>query len=161
MATSAACDVVIGAGSYPGSRKPNSGVRSLISSSTNVTTANATPAEPARPSHAADHWPPHRSIGASNVAARTVAADDRGRREHLLVEARLADDERRPVQPGRRAGTYHHPESGARGKKGGVQDPQGCYGEETLDFEAVHSMAPGANIVYSVPRTTTRTSTLP
>jgi subtilase family serine protease len=38
-------------------------------------------------------------------------------------------------------GTYHHPES----KK---QDPQGWYGEETLDVEAVHGMAPGANIVY-------------
>ena len=38
-------------------------------------------------------------------------------------------------------GTYHHPESLA-------QDPQGWYGEETLDVEAVHGMAPGANIVY-------------
>jgi len=27
--------------------------------------------------------------------------------------------------------------------------PQGWYGEETLDFEAVHSMAPGAYILYS------------
>jgi len=39
-------------------------------------------------------------------------------------------------------GTYHHPE---RGQK---QDPQGWYGEETLDVEAVHAMAPGAKIVY-------------
>lgn len=39
-------------------------------------------------------------------------------------------------------GTYHHPESGKK------QDPQGWYGEETLDVEAVHGMAPGANIVY-------------
>lgn len=39
-------------------------------------------------------------------------------------------------------GTYHHPE---RGQK---QDPQGWYGEETLDVEAVHGMAPGAKIVY-------------
>lgn len=39
-------------------------------------------------------------------------------------------------------GTYHHPE---RGQK---QDPQGWYGEETLDVEAVHGMAPGANVVY-------------
>ena len=39
-------------------------------------------------------------------------------------------------------GTYHHPE---RGQK---QDPQGWYGEETLDIEAVHGMAPGANIVF-------------
>jgi subtilase family serine protease len=39
-------------------------------------------------------------------------------------------------------GTYHHPE---RGQK---QDPQGWYGEETLDVEAVHGMAPGADIVF-------------
>ena len=38
-------------------------------------------------------------------------------------------------------GTCHHPE---RGQK---QDPQGWYGEETLDVEAVHGMAPAANIV--------------
>src|SRR5262249_18377341 len=28
-------------------------------------------------------------------------------------------------------------------------DPQGWYGEETLDVEAVHAIAPGASIVYS------------
>ena len=39
-------------------------------------------------------------------------------------------------------GTYHHPERGM------MQDPQGWYGEETLDVEAVHGMAPAANIVY-------------
>ena len=39
-------------------------------------------------------------------------------------------------------GTYRHPE---RGQK---QDPQGWYGEETLDVESVHTMAPGANVVY-------------
>lgn len=39
-------------------------------------------------------------------------------------------------------GTYHHPEQGQK------QDPQGWYGEETLDVEAVHGMAPAANIVY-------------
>lgn len=39
-------------------------------------------------------------------------------------------------------GTYHHPEAGLK------QDPQGWYGEETLDAEAVHGMAPAANIVY-------------
>jgi subtilase family serine protease len=39
-------------------------------------------------------------------------------------------------------GTYHHPERGLK------QDPQGWYGEETLDVEAVHGMAPDANIVY-------------
>ncbi|MFL5628768.1 MAG: hypothetical protein ACJ788_24570, partial [Ktedonobacteraceae bacterium] len=39
-------------------------------------------------------------------------------------------------------GTYRHPERGLK------QDPQGWYGEETLDVEAVHGMAPAANIVY-------------
>ena len=39
-------------------------------------------------------------------------------------------------------GTYNHPE------KGIAQDPQGWYGEETLDIEAVHGMAPAAKIVY-------------
>ncbi len=39
-------------------------------------------------------------------------------------------------------GTYHHPERGLK------QSPQGWYGEETLDVEAVHGMAPGADIVF-------------
>ena len=39
-------------------------------------------------------------------------------------------------------GTFRHPERGMK------QDPQGWYGEETLDVEAVHGMAPGANIVF-------------
>lgn len=39
-------------------------------------------------------------------------------------------------------GTYRHPERGMK------QDPQGWYGEETLDVEAVHGMAPNAKIVY-------------
>jgi len=38
-------------------------------------------------------------------------------------------------------GTYRRPENVR-------QDPQGWYGEETLDVEAVHAMAPGAKIVY-------------
>jgi subtilase family serine protease len=38
-------------------------------------------------------------------------------------------------------GVYNIPE-------GPIQDPQGWYGEETLDVEAVHGMAPDANIVY-------------
>jgi subtilase family serine protease len=38
-------------------------------------------------------------------------------------------------------GVYNIPENRA-------QDPQGWYGEETLDVEAVHGMAPDANIVY-------------
>src|SRR5437762_6810038 len=38
-------------------------------------------------------------------------------------------------------GTYNRPQNPR-------QDPQGWYGEETLDVEAVHGMAPNANIVY-------------
>jgi subtilase family serine protease len=38
-------------------------------------------------------------------------------------------------------GTFRRPQNPA-------QDPQGWYGEETLDVEAVHGIAPGANIVY-------------
>ena len=38
-------------------------------------------------------------------------------------------------------GTYNRPENPR-------QDPQGWAGEETLDVEAVHTMAPGANITY-------------
>jgi subtilase family serine protease len=38
-------------------------------------------------------------------------------------------------------GTFRRPENPK-------QDPQGWYGEETLDIEAVHGMAPGAKIVY-------------
>ena len=41
-------------------------------------------------------------------------------------------------------GTFHHPESGGKNK----QDPQGWYGEETLDIEAVHGMAPAAKVVF-------------
>jgi subtilase family serine protease len=43
-------------------------------------------------------------------------------------------------------GTYNRPEAVNHRKV--VQDPQGWYGEETLDVEAVHGMAPGANIVF-------------
>lgn len=38
-------------------------------------------------------------------------------------------------------GTYNHPVNNR-------QDPQGWSGEETLDVEAVHTMAPGADILY-------------
>jgi subtilase family serine protease len=38
-------------------------------------------------------------------------------------------------------GTFNRPQNPK-------QDPQGWYGEETLDIEAVHGMAPGAKIVY-------------
>jgi subtilase family serine protease len=39
-------------------------------------------------------------------------------------------------------GTYNHPEQGMK------QDPQTWYGEETLDVESVHGMAPAAKVVY-------------
>lgn len=38
-------------------------------------------------------------------------------------------------------GTFNRPENPK-------QDPQGWYGEESLDVEAVHGMAPGANILF-------------
>src|SRR5664280_1184991 len=43
-------------------------------------------------------------------------------------------------------GTYNRPQ--VVNKRKIVQDPQGWYGEETLDVEAVHGMAPAANIVF-------------
>jgi subtilase family serine protease len=46
-------------------------------------------------------------------------------------------------------GTYTRPQGPIPPSKGfPVQDPQGWYGEETLDVEAVHGMAPNAHIVY-------------
>jgi len=38
-------------------------------------------------------------------------------------------------------GVYRRPQNRA-------QDPQGWYGEQTLDIEAVHGMAPAARIIY-------------
>lgn len=45
-------------------------------------------------------------------------------------------------------GVYHFPEAYNPAKDYPVQDPQGWYGEETLDVEAVHGMAPAAKIVF-------------
>jgi subtilase family serine protease len=46
-------------------------------------------------------------------------------------------------------GIYNTAEGGFAPPFGGPRhDPQGWYGEETLDVEAVHGMAPNANIVY-------------
>ncbi|HWG74970.1 MAG TPA: S53 family peptidase [Acidimicrobiales bacterium] len=39
-------------------------------------------------------------------------------------------------------GTFRHPQQGQK------QSPQGWYGEETLDVEAVHTMAPAAKVVF-------------
>ena len=52
---------------------------------------------------------------------------------HVLTQSQFSQ----VVAPG----TYRRPEN-AR------QDPQGWYGEESLDVEAVHGMAPDAHIVY-------------
>ena len=59
----------------------------------------------------------------------------------MVDQPRAADDERVAVLAGRRARHVTRPQNPQ-------QDPQGWYGEETLDVEAVHGMAPAANIVY-------------
>src|SRR6266567_4287304 len=71
-------------------------------------------------------------------AAPTIVADANQWSTNRGLPTFTANQFSQVVAPG----TYHHPE---RGQK---QDPQGWYGEETLDVEAVHGMAPDANIVY-------------
>jgi subtilase family serine protease len=71
-------------------------------------------------------------------AAPTIAADVNQWSVNRGLPQFKANQFTQVVAPG----TYHHPEKGQK------QDPQGWYGEETLDVEAVHGMAPGANIVY-------------
>ena len=71
-------------------------------------------------------------------AAPTIAADVNQWSVNRGLPQFKANQFTQVVAPG----TYHHPE------KGLTQDPQGWYGEETLDVEAVHGMAPDANIVY-------------
>jgi subtilase family serine protease len=71
-------------------------------------------------------------------AAPTIAQDVNQWSANRGLPTMTANQFTQVVAPG----TYHHPE---RGQK---QDPQGWYGEETLDVEAVHGMAPAANIVY-------------
>jgi subtilase family serine protease len=52
-------------------------------------------------------------------------------------------------QPRFRPGQFSQITPGPNGyDQGSVCGPQGWYGEETLDVEAVHAMAPGAKIVY-------------
>jgi subtilase family serine protease len=71
-------------------------------------------------------------------AAPTIAADVNQWSVNRGLPAMSGNQLTQVVAPG----TYHHPEKGQK------QDPQGWYGEETLDVEAVHGMAPAANIVY-------------
>jgi subtilase family serine protease len=80
----------------------------------------------------------------------TVAIIDAFASPTILQDANqyAADNGQPTFKPGQfkelvAPGTYHHPEKGMK------QDPQGWYGEETLDVEAVHSMAPGANILFA------------
>lgn len=72
-------------------------------------------------------------------ASPTIFADaseyaNRNDPDHSLRQGQF----RQLVAPG----TFRHPQ------RGNLQDPQGWYGEETLDVEAVHAMAPGANILF-------------
>ena len=73
---------------------------------------------------------------------RLRVADDRPGRQPVVDQPRAADVQRLAVPAGRRS---RHRSIGLRTSS---QDPQGWYGEETLDIEAVHGMAPAANIVY-------------
>jgi subtilase family serine protease len=71
-------------------------------------------------------------------AAPTIAADVNQWSVNRGLPAMTGNQLTQVVAPG----TFHHPERGLK------QDPQGWYGEETLDVEAVHGMAPAAHIVY-------------
>jgi hypothetical protein len=66
---------------------------------------------------------------------------------HDDLAARLLDPQiqARGLNAPRIGDDTHTPVGVQHGKK---QDPQGWYGEETLDVEAVHGMAPAANVVY-------------
>jgi subtilase family serine protease len=71
-------------------------------------------------------------------AAPTIAADVNQWSANRGLPAMTGNQLTQVVAPG----TYNHPERGMK------QDPQNWYGEETLDVEAVHGMAPAANIVF-------------
>jgi subtilase family serine protease len=84
----------------------------------------------------------------NNGAGQTVAIIDAYASPTILQDANTyASRHGEPTMNGGQfqqvvpPGIFNKPES----RK---QDPQGWYGEETLDVEAVHSMAPAANIVY-------------
>jgi subtilase family serine protease len=70
-------------------------------------------------------------------ASRTIESDANTYFTRHGLPTFAAGQFRQVVSPG----TYQFPENPA-------QDPEGWAGEETLDVEAVHTMAPGADIVY-------------
>ncbi len=112
---------------------------------TNHTTGDAPPPAAfvsAQPCSA--YWGQKLATGFTNpaiidaYAAPTIAADVNQWSVNRGLSAMTGNQLTQVVAPG----TYHHPERGLK------QDPQGWYGEETLDVEAVHGMAPAAHIVY-------------
>jgi subtilase family serine protease len=86
--------------------------------------------------------------GAYNGAGQTVAVIDAYASPTILQDVNqwsinrglptMSGSQFQQVVP---PGVYHRPQNRR-------QDPQGWYGEETLDVEAVHGMAPAARIVY-------------
>ncbi len=86
--------------------------------------------------------------GGTNGAGQTVAIIDAYASPTILADAnQYSSLHGLPLLTGSQfsqlvaPGTFRQPQNPA-------QNPQGWYGEETLDVEAVHSMAPGANILY-------------
>ena len=71
-------------------------------------------------------------------ASPTIASDVNQWSTNRGLPTMTANQFTQEVAPG----TFHHPERGMK------QDPQGWYGEESLDVEAVHGMAPAADIVF-------------
>jgi subtilase family serine protease len=70
-------------------------------------------------------------------ASPTILQDANTYSQHYGLPELTSSNFRQVVAPG-----IYHVKDNAR------QSPSGWYGEETLDIEAVHSMAPGASIVY-------------
>jgi subtilase family serine protease len=78
-------------------------------------------------------------VGIVDVYASPTIVDDGNRYSTNHGLPQLSAQNFRQIVP---AGIYSVPASDPCG-------PQGWYGEETLDVDAVHSMAPGASIVYT------------
>ena len=77
----------------------------------------------------------------------TVAITDAYAAPTMLADAQRYNQVHN--QPLLKAGQYREITPAADGYSDEADcDPQGWYGEESLDVEAVHAMAPGANIIY-------------